>query len=46
MMQQQAMQEQMLEQGAMGVAQKAAPAVAGAIDPEQVQQAMEQMSNG
>jgi hypothetical protein len=44
MMQQQMMQQQMLEQAGAGALQKAAPAIAGAVDPEQVQQAMEQMS--
>jgi hypothetical protein len=44
MMQQQMMQQQMLEQAGMGAMQKAAPAIAGAVDPQQVQQAMEQMS--
>jgi len=44
MMQQQMMQQQMLEQGGMGALQKAAPAIAGSMDPEQVQQAMEQIS--
>jgi len=44
MMQQQMMQQQMLEQGGMGALQKAAPAIAGSMDPEQVRQAMEQIS--
>ena len=44
MMQQQMMQQQMLEQAGVGALQKAAPAIAGAVDPQQVQQAMEQMS--
>jgi len=46
MMQQQMMQQQMLEQAAMGAAQSAAPTVAGKLDPDQIRQAMEQMSNG
>jgi len=38
------MQQQMLEQTGMGALQKAAPAIAGSMDPEQVRQAMEQIS--
>ena len=38
------MEQQMLEQAGMGAMQKAAPAIAGAVDPQQVQQAMEQIS--
>jgi len=44
MAQQQMMQQQMLEQTAMGAAQRAAPAVAGNIDPDQIRQALEQVS--
>ena len=44
MMQQQMMQQQMLEQAGMGALQRAAPAIAGNMDPDQVRQAMEQIS--
>lgn len=44
MMQQQMMQQQMLEQAGMGAMQRAAPAIAGNMDPDQVRQAMEQIS--
>jgi hypothetical protein len=43
-MQQQMMQQQMLEQAGMGALQKAAPAIAGKMDPDQVRQSMERMS--
>ena len=38
------MQQQMLEQAGMGALQRAAPAIAGNMDPDQVRQAMEQIS--